>query len=106
MYYCNGKKGICEYEAGTIECPEDCTFFDGTGGYEIEEACPFCEKFEWSGASVEINERFAHIRLAVGSTRYEIPEQFNFCPVCGSVNPNKKGGNTDVDTVSAGAETS
>ena len=87
MYYCNGKKDICEYDN---ECPIDCGFFDGTGGYEIKDGCPFCEKFDWSEASVEINEKFVHIRLAVGSTRYEIPEQFNFCPVCGCVNPNKR----------------
>ena len=38
-FYCNGKKGVClrnkDCDAG--ETQEECEFYDGTGGEEIEE---------------------------------------------------------------------
>lgn len=32
-YFCNGKKGFCDYEN---ECQSTCEFFDGRGGYYAE----------------------------------------------------------------------
>ena len=60
-----------------------------------ETPCPFCQTFDWQTARVEIGEKFSHISLACASTRFEAEDQFNFCPVCGAVNPNKIGGGTD-----------
>ena len=33
MYFCNGKKGLCDHDN---ECQSTCEFFDGRGGYYAE----------------------------------------------------------------------
>lgn len=45
--------------------------------------CGFCARFEFDSAKAVIDPHGARIGLAIGSTRYPVDEQFNFCPVCG-----------------------
>lgn len=53
-------------------------------------ACNFCSLWDWSESSAKVdNGKYAHIHNAGGYYRYPLVEQFNFCPVCGGLNPNK-----------------
>lgn len=54
--------------------------------------CPFCRVFDFaeSKAVITQNGKFAHISSVIGSTSLPVHEQFNYCPVCGRANPNKK----------------
>lgn len=45
--------------------------------------CEFCNKFDFSTASVEIKEDGAYIVSGLCNTRFPTDEQFNFCPICG-----------------------
>lgn len=45
--------------------------------------CDFCNKFDFSTASTEMHNGFAHICLAVCNTRFPKEKQFKFCPECG-----------------------
>ena len=52
--------------------------------------CDFCKTFDFSSASWEVTKYGSHIKMAGGSYRYPINEQFNYCPVCGSKIENKE----------------
>lgn len=45
--------------------------------------CEFCEKFDFSGAKVEVDNHGARILLALCNTKFSEEEQFQYCPVCG-----------------------
>lgn len=52
--------------------------------------CKFCDVWDWGESSAEINcGKYAHIINTLGSYRFQVSEQFNFCPVCGCRNPGK-----------------
>lgn len=54
--------------------------------------CPFCSKWDWGESSAVIdNGKYAHIHNAGGSYRFPPEQQFNYCPVCGGRNPQKRG---------------
>lgn len=55
------------------------------------KGCDFCKNFDWGEASVTAGNRYSHVSNAVGSYRFPLEEQFNYCPVCGQKNPNKIG---------------
>ena len=52
--------------------------------------CDFCKNFDFSSASWEVTKYGSHIKMAGGSYRYPINEQFNYCPICGSKIENKE----------------
>ena len=49
----------------------------------MKRMCEFCEKFDFSRVKVEITKYGANIISALGSTKFDKKEQFNFCPICG-----------------------
>ena len=45
--------------------------------------CGFCGKFNFGDAKAEVYCHGANIVIASALTRFQVEEQFNFCPVCG-----------------------
>lgn len=45
--------------------------------------CDFCEKFDFSSASYEVDKYGARIVMACGWNRFPEYMQFLFCPKCG-----------------------
>lgn len=45
--------------------------------------CGFCGKFNFGDAKAEVYRHGANIVIASALTRFQVEEQFNFCPVCG-----------------------
>lgn len=57
--------------------------------HDVQKGCSFCKNFDWGEASAITKNRFSHVSNATGSYRFPLEEQFNYCPVCGRLNPRK-----------------
>lgn len=57
--------------------------------HDVQKGCSFCKNFDWGEARAITENRFSHVSNATGSYRFPLEEQFNYCPVCGRLNPRK-----------------
>lgn len=58
-------------------------------------ACDFCKRFDFSTAKIEVDKYNAKILLALCNTKFDIEEQFKYCPKCGE-SLNKEHQNKEV----------
>nr|DAQ95521.1 MAG TPA: hydrogenase/urease nickel incorporation protein [Caudoviricetes sp.] len=57
--------------------------------HDVQKGCSFCKNFDWGEASATRTKGCSHIVTSDQSYHFPIEEQFNYCPVCGRLNPRK-----------------
>ncbi len=86
--WCKNAHGCTDYfdedDVVVVDVENYCFGFKYKAVVEVKhDACPFCEKYDFSRSKIEVDEDGANIALAICNTKFTKEEQFKYCPACG-----------------------